>query len=87
MLLFRLSGVFLWRLAERAFLELLFHEPPRNTRYPRVPRQAAQETESPVRPKSVELRMSVRKRRESANEACPFQLAMRWPMAAADHSH
>lgn len=29
MLLFRLSGVFLLRLAERAFLGLLFQEPPR----------------------------------------------------------
>ncbi len=35
--LFRLSGVFLFRLAERVFLELLFHEPPRNTRFPRIP--------------------------------------------------
>ena len=37
LLLFRLSGVFLFRLAERVFLELLFHEPPRNTRFPRIP--------------------------------------------------
>ncbi len=32
MLLFRLSGVLLLRLAERTFCALLFHEPPRNTR-------------------------------------------------------
>jgi hypothetical protein len=32
MLLLRLSGVFLLRLAERKFLGVLFHEPPRNTR-------------------------------------------------------
>lgn len=32
MLLFRLSGVFLFRLEERVFLALLFHEPPRRTR-------------------------------------------------------
>src|SRR5437764_13959005 len=32
MLLLRLSGSFLLRLAERTFLPLLFHEPPRNTR-------------------------------------------------------
>jgi hypothetical protein len=31
MLLLRLSGLFLLRLAERAFSELLFQEPPRNT--------------------------------------------------------
>lgn len=37
LLLFRLSGVFLFRLAERVFLELLFHEPPRNTRVPVLP--------------------------------------------------
>jgi hypothetical protein len=32
MLLFRLSGVFLFRLAERVFLALLFQLPPRKTR-------------------------------------------------------
>jgi hypothetical protein len=32
MLLFRLSGTFLLRCAERQFLGLLFHEPPRRTR-------------------------------------------------------
>ena len=32
MLLFLLPGSFLFRLAERTFLPLLFHEPPRNTR-------------------------------------------------------
>jgi hypothetical protein len=32
MLLLRLSGAFLLRMAERAFLELLFQEPPRSTR-------------------------------------------------------
>ena len=32
MLLLRLPGSFLFRLAERTFLPLLFHEPPRNTR-------------------------------------------------------
>jgi len=37
LLLFRLSGVFLFRLAERAFWELLFQDPPRNTRFPRHP--------------------------------------------------
>ena len=30
MLLLRLFGLFLLRLAERTLLELLFHEPPRN---------------------------------------------------------
>jgi hypothetical protein len=33
MLLFRLSGVFLLRLAERQFVPSLFHEPPRFTRF------------------------------------------------------
>lgn len=32
-LLFRLSGVLLFRFAERQFCGLLFHEPPRNTRF------------------------------------------------------
>ena len=32
MSLFLLPGSFLFRLAERTFLPLLFHEPPRNTR-------------------------------------------------------
>lgn len=32
LLLFRLSGVFLFRFEERQFLALLFHEPPRRTR-------------------------------------------------------
>jgi len=32
LLLFRLSGVFLLRLAERQFVGLLFHDPPRSTR-------------------------------------------------------
>ena len=32
MLLLRLVGLFLLRLAERRFLGLLFHEPPRRTR-------------------------------------------------------
>ena len=32
-LLFRLSGVFLLRLAERTLCGLLFHEPPRFTRW------------------------------------------------------
>ena len=32
MLLFLLSGSFLLRLAERTFLPLLIHEPPRSTR-------------------------------------------------------
>jgi hypothetical protein len=32
MLLLRLSGAFLLRLAERTFCGSLFHEPPRNTR-------------------------------------------------------
>ncbi len=34
LLLFRLSGLFLLRFAERTLLGLLFHEPPRNTRSP-----------------------------------------------------
>ena len=34
MLLFRLSGVLLLRFAERTFLGLLFHAPPRITRWP-----------------------------------------------------
>ena len=32
LLLLRLSGVLLLRFAERKFVALLFHEPPRNTR-------------------------------------------------------
>jgi hypothetical protein len=32
---FRLSGLFLFRLAQRTFLGLLFQEPPRSTRRPR----------------------------------------------------
>ena len=32
MLSLRLAGSFLFRLADRQFLPLLFHEPPRNTR-------------------------------------------------------
>ena len=34
MLLFRLSGVFLFRFADRKFAGLLFQEPPRITRWP-----------------------------------------------------
>ena len=38
LLLLRLSGLFLLRLAARQFLGLLFHEPPRNTRlFNRIP--------------------------------------------------
>jgi hypothetical protein len=36
MLLFQLSGLLLFRLAERTLLSLLFHDPPRSTR-PRRP--------------------------------------------------
>jgi hypothetical protein len=32
MLLFLLFGLFLFRFAQRAFLSLLFHDPPRSTR-------------------------------------------------------
>jgi hypothetical protein len=38
-LLFRLSGVFLLRLAVRVFLVLVFQEPPRTTRFPRLPKR------------------------------------------------
>ena len=37
LLLFRLDGVLLLRLAERALIALLFHEPPRNTRFDEWP--------------------------------------------------
>ena len=37
MLLFRLEVVFLLRFAERKFLGLLFHEPPRTTGRPQSP--------------------------------------------------
>ena len=40
LLLFRLSGVFLLRLAERVFLGLLFQEPPRNTRFDCRPKKS-----------------------------------------------
>jgi hypothetical protein len=40
-LLLRLPGVLLLRLAERQFLELLFHEPPRSTRRWRHPFSAS----------------------------------------------
>lgn len=69
LLVFWLSGVFLLRLAERAFLELLFQEPPRNTRFPHVPESRASETTSGFRWKSVSSRMSVRNRHEFAWEA------------------
>ncbi len=47
LLLFRLSGVFLLRLAVLAFLGLLFQEPPRSTRFPRLPMRR-HDTQKPV---------------------------------------
>jgi len=38
MLLFSLSGLLLFRFATRVLFALLFHEPPRNTRYALVSR-------------------------------------------------
>jgi len=37
LLLFRLDGVLLLRFADRALLAVLFHDPPRNTRFDLVP--------------------------------------------------
>ncbi len=37
LLLFRLDGLLLLRFAERALFALLFHEPPRNTRFDLLP--------------------------------------------------
>ena len=44
MLLFRLSGLFLLRFAERQFLGLLFQDPPRSTRRLYSPNPLGQRT-------------------------------------------